>query len=122
MTNRIPTGREIYVEINGERIAVAQNYKLKGSRPMYKVEELGNSRPVKILQGDETYTVELSRVYITDSEIDFYSLSDFSLIIVKPDRKIVFSGCEWAEIEEEQNLSAPCVEKIKLVSNRRDVI
>lgn len=101
---------------------MAQGYKLKAAKETYKVKNLGSRRPVKVLEGEESYTLELSRVYITNSELDFYSLSDFSLTVVKPDCQVVFGGCEWAEIEETQEIGLPCFEKMKLVANRRDVV
>ncbi len=32
--------------------------------------------------------------------INFHELSDFSLVIVKPDRRIVYTGCNWSRIDE----------------------
>ena len=42
--------------------------------------------------------LELTRLYATDDAvsdgINFYDLSGFSLVICKPDRKVIYSGCQ----------------------------
>ena len=54
--------------------------------------------------GQTTHVLELTRLYATDEAIrdgiDFYSLSDFSLVICKPDRKVIYSDCQWSGIQE----------------------
>ena len=68
-------------------------------------------------------TVELTRLYATDTAIsdgiDFYGLTDFSLVICKPDRKVIYSGCEWSGIQEDGELNATVAEKVTLTAARR---
>lgn len=63
------------------------------------------------------------QVYATDDAvsdgINFYDLRDFSLVICKPDRKIIYSGCEWSTIQEEGQLNAMVAEKITVVASKR---
>ena len=40
-------------------------------------------------------------------------------MICKPDRKIIYSGCEWSNIHEEGQLNAMVAEKITVVASRR---
>ena len=67
--------------------------------------------------------IELTRLYATDDAIsdgiDFYSISDFSLVIVKPDRRVVYTGCRWSDIEEHGELGEMVVEKITIVAAKR---
>ena len=46
----------------------------------------------------------MSRLYATDEAIsdgiNFYDLNDFSLVICKPDKRIIYSQCRWSSIEE----------------------
>jgi hypothetical protein len=51
--------------------------------------------------------------------INFYDLEDFSLVICKPDRKIIYSGCQWNAIQEEGQLNAMVAEKVTLVASKR---
>ena len=48
--------------------------------------------------------MQLTRLYATDTAIsdgiDFYNLTDFSLVICKPDKRIIYSQCRWSSIEE----------------------
>ena len=56
------------------------------------------------IAGANKYTLELSRLYATDEAIsdgiNFYDLNDFSLVICKPDKRIIYSQCRWSSIEE----------------------
>ena len=65
----------------------------------------------------------MTRLYATDDAvsdgINFYDLKDFSLVICKPDRKIIYSGCEWNVIEEEGQLNAMVAEKVSVVAAKR---
>ena len=75
------------------------------------------------IAGQKTYTLELTRLYATDDAvsdgINFHDLQDFSLVICKPDRKIIYSGCEWSAIHEEGQLNAMVAEKITVVASKR---
>ena len=66
---------------------------------------------------------ELTRLYATDTAIsdgiDFYNLTDFSLVICKPDRKVIYSGCEWSGIQEDGELNATVAERVTLTAARR---
>lgn len=51
--------------------------------------------------------------------INFYDLEDFSLVICKPDRRVIYSGCQWSKIGESGTLGASVVEKVSLVAAKR---
>ena len=92
-----PTSSDIYLEVDGTRVAVVQS----------------------------RHVVELTRLYATDEAIrdgiDFYSLSGFSLVVCKPDRKIIYSNCQWSSIQESAALGSMVLEKVTLVASRRIV-
>ncbi|MGI5958717.1 MAG: hypothetical protein ACOX60_04800 [Massiliimalia sp.] len=123
---KIPTSRDIYLEADGKKIAVVQGYRLKAERTTAVIEEFGNETPVAAIGGKMTYTIELSRIVPMKNSfgdgIDFYSLSDFNLVVVKPDRRIVYSGCQWTQIQETGSLGVPCVETAVLTASRRMVL
>ncbi len=118
-----PTSADIYLELDGKKVAVVQSYTAKASKTSRAVEAFGESEPVATLNGQRKYTLELTRLYATDDAvsdgINFYDLSDFSLVICKPDRKIIYSGCEWSDIAETGQLDAMVAEKITVVASRR---
>ena len=113
-TTGFPTSADIYLELDGRKIAVVQSYTARASKSSKNVEAFGESEPVATLAGQRKYVLELTRLYATDDAvsdgINFYDLSDFSLVICKPDRKVIYSGCEWSEIHEEGQLNAMVVE------------
>ena len=122
-TTGFPTSSDIYLEANGKKIAVVQSYRAVAKRACKSIEAFGEVEPVATLEGQKTYTVELTRLYATDTAIsdgiDFYSLNDFSLVIAKPDRRIVYTGCQWSDIQEDGQLGDNVIEKISLVAAKR---
>ena len=118
-----PTSADIYLELDGKKVAVVQGYTAKASKSSKNVEAFGESEPVATIEGQRKYTLELTRLYATDDAvsdgINFYDMRDFSLVICKPDRKIIYSGCEWSTIQEEGQLNAMVAEKITVVASKR---
>lgn len=118
-----PTSSDIYLELDGKKVAVVQSYTAKAQKSSVNVEAFGESEPVATIGGQRKYTLELTRLYATDDAvsdgINFYDLADFSLVICKPDRKIIYSGCEWSNIHEEGQLNAMVAEKITVVATKR---
>ena len=121
--SRFPTSADIYLELDGKKVAVVQSYTARASKSSQSVEAFGESEPVATIEGQKKYTLELTRLYATDDAvsdgINFYDLRDFSLVICKPDRKIIYSGCEWSTIHEEGQLNAMVAEKITVVASKR---
>ena len=118
-----PTSCDIYLELEGRKVAVVQSYTAKATKSSQVVEAFGESEPVATINGQSKYVLELTRLYATDDAIsdgiDFFSLADFSLVICKPDRKIIYSGCEWSEIQEEGQLNAMVAERVTVVAAKR---
>ncbi|MCI8810625.1 MAG: hypothetical protein HFF84_11015 [Oscillibacter sp.] len=109
--------------MDGKKIAVVQSYSAKASKTSQSIEAFGESEPVATIEGQKKYTLELTRLYATDSAvsdgINFYDLADFSLVICKPDRRIIYSGCQWSAVQEDGQLNAMVAEKVTLVAARR---
>ena len=118
-----PTSSDIYLELDGRKIAVVQSYTAKATKTSKSVEAFGESEPVATIEGQKQYTLDLTRLYATDDAvsdgINFYDLRDFSLVICKPDRKVIYSGCEWSTIREEGQLNAMVAEKVTVVAAKR---
>ena len=122
-TKGFPTSADIYLELDGKKVAVVQSYTAKATKSSQSVEAFGESEPVATIEGQKKYTLELTRLYATDDAvadgINFHELRDFSLVICKPDRKVIYSGCQWSTIHEEGQLNAMVAEKITVVASRR---
>ena len=118
-----PTSSDIYLEVDGVKVAVVQSYTARSTRTSQSVEAFGEDQPVATIPGQQNHVIELTRLYATDEAIrdgiDFHSLEDFSLVICKPDRKIIYSGCQWSSISETGALGAMVVEKITVVAAKR---
>ena len=118
-----PTSSDIYLEVEGKKVAVVQSYSAKTSKTSQTVEAFGEDEPVATIPGQRTHVLELTRLYATDEAIrdgiNFHDLEDFSLVICKPDRKIIYAGCQWSDIAETGALGAMVVEKITIVAARR---
>ena len=118
-----PTSSDIYLEVDGVKVAVVQSYSAKASKTSSAVEAFGESEPVATVPGQTSHVLELTRLYATDEAIrdgiDFYGLSGFSLVICKPDRKIIYSDCQWSSIIEAGTLVAMVVEKVTIVASKR---
>ena len=118
-----PTSSDIYLEVDGTRVAVVQSYSAKATKNSTVVEAFGEAEPVATASGQTNHVIELSRLYATDQAIrdglDFYSMEDFSLVICKPDRKIIYSDCQWSSIQENANIGSMVLEKVTLVASKR---
>ncbi len=118
-----PTSNDIYLEVGGTKVAVVQSYTAKATRTSTAVEAFGESEPVATVPGQTSHVLELTRLYATDAAIrdgiDFYSLKSFSLVICKPDRKIIYSDCQWSSIGETATLGDMVVEKVTVVAAKR---
>ena len=116
----IPTSADIYIEVNGTKVAAAQSYRVKSSRQSRYVEAFGSSEPVGTVGGRVQHWIELSRVCLCRAQgVDFYELSGFNLVIVQPDCKIIYSGCEWSDITQSASVGEVVLEKVSLVASRR---
>ncbi len=118
-----PTSSDIYLEVNGRKVAVVQSYSARSTRSSSAVEAFGEEQPVATVQGQAQHTVELTRLYATDEAISdglkFHELANFSLVICKPDRRIIYSGCNWSSIQETGALGAMVVEKVTVTAAKR---
>lgn len=119
----IPTSSDIYLEADGKKIAVVQNYSVLAKKTERSIEAFGESEPVATIVGQPSYTIVLTRLYATDSAlgdgISFHQLDDFSLVIVKPDRRVVYTGCKWSAIAENGELGDTVAEKVTIVATHR---
>ncbi len=122
-TRKIPTSADIYLEVDGTRVAVVQSYRVTAARKSRAIEAFGQEEPVATIRGNTTYEITLSRLYATDAALrdglDFYSLSDFSLVIVKPDRSVIYTGCQWSNLQEQAEVGGSVLEQVQLTATRR---
>lgn len=121
-TITFPTSKDIFIEVNGRRLAVAQGYKVKSTKESRAVEAFGSREPVGTIDGRVRHVLELTRVKAADGitdPVDFYSLSGFHVVIVKPDRKIIYSDCQWSAIQENAALGDLLFETVTIVAGKR---
>ena len=117
-----PTSKDVYIEVDGKRLAAAQSYKAKTSWESRFVEAFGSDEPVGTVGGRVKYLIELSRVVIcggSAAEVRFHNLSNFNIVVVRPDRKIIYSGCEWSGVDEAIGLNDLVYETVTAVASSR---
>ena len=123
MIRKIPTSADIYLEVDGVRVAVVQSYRAVTTRKSRAVEAFGQEEPVATVRGASRYVLELSRLYATDDAIrdgiDFSALDGFSLVINKPDRSIVYYDCQWQELSESAEVGGMVLEHVSIVAGHR---
>ncbi len=123
MIRKIPTSADIYLEVDGVRVAVVQSYRAVTTRKSRAVEAFGQEEPVATVRGASRYTLELSRLYATDDAIrdgiDFSALDSFSLVINKPDRSIIYYDCQWQELSESAEVGGMVLEHVTIVAGHR---
>lgn len=123
MIRKIPTTADIYLEVDGVRVAVVQSYRAVTTRQSRAVEAFGQEEPVATVRGASRYTLELSRLYATDDAIrdgiDFRTLDGFSLVICKPDRSIIYYDCQWQELAESAEVGGMVLEHVTIVAGHR---
>ena len=122
-TKKIPTTADIYLEVNGVRVAVVQSYKVTTNRSSKAIYAFGQEEPVATIRGQGQYTIELTRMYATDEAIrdgiNFANLDDFSLVVCKPDKNIIYAGCQWKSLQESAEVGGSVLEKVTLEAARR---
>ena len=95
-----PTSYDIYLEQDGEKVATVQSYMAS--------------------KGDEGYHIRLSRVYMVDVKRPLYFLDNFSLVIEKPGKIVVYTGCRWKSIAEEGTLDSMICESADIIAEIRE--
>lgn len=122
---QITTSNDIWIELNGQRIAGVQSYSTKYTNDVKTVDAFGQDIPIGWTRGKKAYSLDLTKVYLEDTAIadgiDFYSLSDgdFDLVIVKNGRRTVYKNCIVASISEDGNLNDKVQEKMSLTAHNR---
>ena len=51
--------------------------------------------------------------------VSFYELDDFSVVVCRPGKRIIYSHCRWSNIEELGKLGEPVAEKVTVISCKR---
>ena len=118
-----PTGQDIFLEVNGRKLAVVESYRSRSDRDLYPVESLGETEPTAVQSGRTRNTLELNRVFACDNSgepsVNFHDLSDFNLVVVKPDRRIVYTHCQWSSITESAGINDTLMEQVTLTAGKR---
>lgn len=123
IASQFPTSADIYLELNGKKMAVVQSYSAQTTKTSSVVEAFGEDQPVATIPGPKKHTLTLTRLYATQEAakagMNFHDLEDFNLVICKPDRRIIYSGCQWENIGESGKLGDMVLEKVSIVAARR---
>ena len=123
IASQFPTSADIYLELNGKKMAVVQSYSARTTKQSSVVEAFGESEPVATIAGPRQHTLTLTRLYATEEAakagMNFHDLEDFNLVICKPDKRIIYSGCQWDDLTETGKLGDMVLEKVTITAARR---
>lgn len=95
-----PTSYDIYLEQNGEKVATVLSYMAS--------------------KGNDGYQIRLSRVYMLDVKRSLYCLDNFSLVIEKPGKTIVYTGCHWKSKTESGMLDSMICDRVDIIAESRE--
>lgn len=113
---------DIFIEIDGKRIAGVESYGTRYSNDIKLIDAFGQRTPIGYARGSRKHTVDLSRVYLENTAIndgiDFYNLSDFdwNLVIEKAGKRTVYKSCVISDISEDGQLKGNVAEKVTLMA------
>lgn len=119
---KVTTSDDIFLEIDGKRIAGVESYSTRYSNDVKLHDAFGQVTPIGYSLGSRKHVVDLSRIYLEDTAIsdgiDFYTLSDFdwNLVIVKNGKRVVYKSCVISEISEDGQLKDKVAEKISVMA------
>lgn len=121
-----PTSKDISFVLNGKKVAIVQNYSTSYQKEDREVDAFGEEETVGYAPGKKKHSIRISKAYMSDEAIadglNFYELDNFDFHIIKPDRRIVYTGCSITGIDEEGQLNDIIAENIQIraVSRRED--
>lgn len=119
----VKKGDDVYIEVNGKKLANVQSYKVTESNKQIYIESFLEFEPVEVIPGKREYKIEVSKVCLNEEslndKIDFHSISNFDLVINKSKTKVKYSGCEWTQISESGDLGKSAIEKAEILAVRR---
>lgn len=113
-----PSSSEVYLELDGKKLAAVQSYSVKAVRQTKLISAFGESQPVGVAVGTLSYRISITRLSVLSEEI-CNGIDGFSLVVVKPDRRIVYSDCHWCETEESRKLGENATESVGIIALSR---
>lgn len=122
---QIMTSDDIFIEVNGARVAGVESYNTKYTNDVKLIDAFGQNTPIGYTLGSKKFTVDLSRAYLEDTAIadgiSFYDMSnfDFNLVIIKKNKRTVYKNCIISDISEDGSLNDKVAEKISLMALNR---
>ncbi len=123
IASQFPTSADIYLELNGKKLAVVQSYTAQTTKSSTVVEAFGEDQPVATIPGARRHKLVLTRLYATEEAaragMNFHDLEDFNLVICKPDRNVIYSGCQWEDLTETGKIGDMVLEKVTIVAANR---
>ncbi len=117
------TAKDIYIEINGLKVASAKNYRLQITKEAFNINCFDMKYPLTTITGNTYFNIELTKLVILDplntDLLDFFNLHNFNLVIVKPYSYTIFTNCNWTSITENTPINSPIIQSICLTSPKR---
>ncbi|NLG93033.1 MAG: hypothetical protein GX485_05705 [Clostridiales bacterium] len=113
--------REVCLEADGKRAAVADRYTVKCIQQSRAVSAWGEQEPVDTVQGRITYELTVENVRPIGG-IDLCALTNFNLIAVGNGVRTVYSGCRWKDIAASGGAGNTLCSSMVLVAAARTLV
>ena len=69
--------------------------------------------------GNPLSRITYSSVSLMPSLFRTLEFNDFSLVVCKPDRNVIYSGCQWSQMQESAEVGGNVMEKVTVEAARR---
>lgn len=113
------TVSDIKLSANGKTLANVNSCRVISYRDGKLIAPERETEAYGTALGMNKYRLELSRIQFAGDKNDFYSLSNFTVTVKKPNKTVTFSGCNWVEITENYSPSGYLIEKATLLARSR---
>ncbi len=114
---------DIYIEINGKKLAMTQSFKETSLREHMYVEAFLEDAPVAVVNASKKYKITISKLQLNknmiDDKIDLFNMHNFDLVIGKPGSRVKYTGCEWDSLIESFSLKGDIIENINIIAADR---
>ncbi len=89
------------VWINGEKIGAVKGWSSSFQRQLYAVESMEEQEPCALLPYAPRYRITLDRLSAAAANLS--SLHNFRILFKDSKKTVLFTQCEWVEIQEESS-------------------
>lgn len=118
----VPVRQNVFIELNGARMADAQSVKCTCIKERRAIRAFGEAEPVAWLERPPAYKLEFSLLRLHGGNAAaLHDLRNFRLTTVQNGIRVTYSGCEWQQLTEQAEPGdAALVERAVVSAEKRE--